>query len=51
MRVQVRARKLSSVANSTGKLGAPANENTSKQQSNDTQCAAMRSRLWSKKTR
>ena len=44
MRVQVRvwvwARKLSSVANSTGKLGAPDTENASKQQSNDTQCTA-----------
>ena len=51
MRVWVQARKLSSMANSTGELGAPDTENASKQQSNDTQCAAMHSRLWSKKTR
>ena len=51
MRVQVRARKNSSVVNSTGKLGAPDTENVSKQQSNDTQGAAMHSRLLSKNTR
>ena len=51
MRVRVRDRKLSSVANSTGELGAPDTENVSKQQSNNTQCAAMHSGLWSKKTR
>ena len=51
MRVQVRARKNSSVVNSTGKLGAPDTENVSKQQSNDTQGAAMHSGLLSKNTR
>ena len=50
MWVWVRARKISSVANSAGELGAPDTENASKQQSNDTQCAATHSRLWSKKT-
>ena len=49
--VWVRARKFSSVANSTGELGAPDTENTSKQQLTNTQCAAMHSGLWSKKTR
>ena len=47
----VQAQKFCSVANSTGKLGALDTENASKQQSNDTQCAAMHSGLWSKKTR
>ena len=51
VRVRVRARKHGSVANSTGELGAPDTENASKQQKNDTQCAATHSRLWSKKTR
>ena len=51
VRVQARARKLSSVVNSTGKLGAPDTENASKQQSNNTQCTAMHSRLWSENTR
>ena len=51
VQVQVRAQNLSSVVNSTGKLGAPDTENTSKQQSNDAQCAATHSGLWSKKTR
>ena len=32
VRVQVRARKFSSMANSTGELGAPDTENASKQQ-------------------
>ena len=52
MRVQVwvQARKSSSVANSTGKLGGPDTENASKQQSNDTQGAATHSGLLSKKT-
>ena len=50
VQVQVRAQKMSSVANSTGELGAPDTENMSKQQSNDTQGAAMHSRLLSKKT-
>ena len=50
-RVWVRARKLSSRANSTGELRAPDTENVSKQQSNDTQCTATHSRLWSKETR
>ena len=47
--VWVQARKLSSMANSTGELGAPDTENALKQQSNDTQGAAMHSGLWSKK--
>ena len=51
MRVRVRAKNLGSVANSTGELGAPDTENVSKQQLIDTQCAAMHSGLWSKKTR
>ena len=51
MWVQAQAQNLSIVANSTGKLGAPDTENASKQQSNDTQCAAMHSGLWRKKTR
>ena len=50
VRVRVRARENSSVANSMGKLGAPDPKNVSKQQSNDTQGAAMHSRLWSKKS-
>ena len=50
VRVWVRAQKFSSLANSTGELGALETENASKQQSNDTQCAAMHSGLWSKKT-
>ena len=45
VRVQVCARKISSVANSMGELGALDIENTLKQQSNDTQCAATHSRL------
>ena len=36
--VRVQAQNLSSVANSTGELGAPDTENASEQQSNDTQC-------------
>ena len=53
MRVWVRvwARTLSSMANSTGELGAPDTKNASKQQSNDTQCTATHSGLWSKKAR
>ena len=50
MRVRVRAKK-SSMANSTGKLGAPDTENASKWQSNDTQGAAIHNELLSKKTR
>ena len=50
MRFRVQARKLSSVANSMGGLGAPATENVSKQQSNDTQGVVTHSGLWSKKT-
>ena len=38
------------VANLTGKLGAPDTETTLKQQSNNTQGAAMHSGLLSKKT-
>ena len=51
MWVRARARKISSAVNSTGKLGAPDTENALKQQSNDTQGAAMHSGLLSKKTR
>ena len=51
VRVWVRAQNLSSVANSTGELGAPDTEKVLKQQQNDTQCAATHSGLWSKKTR
>ena len=48
--VQVRTQKRSNTANLMGKLGAPDTENISKQQSNNTQGAAMHSRLLSKKT-
>ena len=48
--VWVWTRKRSNVANSTGKLGALDTKNVSKQQSNDTQGAAMHSGLLSKKT-
>ena len=51
VRVWVRAQEFSSMANSTGELGAPDTENASKQEYNDTQCAATHSRLWSKTTR
>ena len=51
VRVRAWAQNLSSMVNSTGKLGDLDTENTSKQQSNDTQCAATHSGLWSKKTR
>ena len=51
MQVRARARKISSVANSTGELGALDTENASKQQSNNTQGAATHSGLLSKKTR
>ena len=50
VQVWVWARNRSSVANSTGKLGALGTENVLKQQSNDTQGAATHSRLLSKKT-
>ena len=50
VQVRVQARKRSRMANSMGKLGALDTENTSKQQSNDTQGAAMHSGLLSKKT-
>ena len=50
VRVRVWTRKISSVVNSTGELGAPDTKNVLKQQSNNTQCAAMHSRLLSKKT-
>ena len=50
MWVQVQARKNSSMVNSMGKLGALDTKNASKQQSNDTQGAAMHSGLLSKKT-
>ena len=46
MWVQVQARKSSSTAKSMGKLGDPVTENVSKQQSNDTQGAAMHSRSY-----
>ena len=49
--VQVQTRKRSNAVNSMDKLGAPDTKNTSKQQSNNTQGAAMNSRLLSKKTR
>ena len=49
--VQVQAWKNSSMVNSMGKFGALDTENASKQQSNDTQGAAMHSGLLSKKTR
>ena len=45
IQVQVRARKNSCVAYSTGKFGALDTENMSKQQSNDTQGAATHGRL------
>ena len=48
--VQARAQTLSSMVKSMGELGAPDTENALKQQSNDTQCAATHSGLWSKKT-
>ena len=51
MQVRVRARKISSMANSTGKLRALDTKNALKQQSNDTQGAATHSGLLSKKTR
>ena len=50
VRVRVWARKLSSVANSMGRHGAPDTNNVSKQQLNDTQGVAMHRGLWSKKT-
>ena len=49
--VWVWTRKRSNVASLTGKLGALDTKNTSKQQSNNTQGAAMHSGLLSKKTR
>ena len=48
VQVWVRARNRSSAAKSMGKLGALDSENTSKQQSNDTQGAAMHLGLLSK---
>ena len=50
VRVWVQTQKRSNTANSMGKLGAPDTGNASKQQLNDTQGTAMRSRLLSKKT-
>ena len=47
---QVRTQKGSNVVNSTGKLGVLDPIYASKQQSNNTQCAAMHSGLLSKKT-
>ena len=52
IRVQVRTRKMSSMANSMGELAAPLpdTENASKQQSNDAPCTVTHSGLLSKKT-
>ena len=50
VQVWVWVQNRSSTVNSTGKLGAPDTENMSKQQSKNTQGAAMHSRLLSKKT-
>ena len=48
--VWVQTQNKSNMANSTGKLQAPDNENTLKWQANDTQGSATHSGLLSKKT-